>query len=270
MKEYLKNFLRKWRQFRKINRYLQIWRKNFRLIFEIKVNNFEKLFNFMADFWLYKKLAITEDVSFRNIYAILDDKTKTTPVDSHYFYQAIWATEKIKNANPVRHIDVGSDIKWIGILSTIVPVTFIDLRPFTTDLKNLVVKKGNILNLPFKDSSLMSLSCLHVAEHIGLGRYGDQLNPEGTKDAAKELTRVLAPGGKLYFSLPIGVEKTYFNAHRVHTVKTVLNYFKDLELEELSCVTDLKEYKQNINSKILKHADFACGMFVFTKKNRST
>lgn len=84
------------------------------------------------------------------------------------------------------------------LLSTITKTTFIDIRPFKTDLKDLAVKKGDILNMPFEDNSIKSLSFLHVAEHIGLGRYGDKLDPEGTKKACIELSRILAPDGKLF------------------------------------------------------------------------
>src|SRR2546430_12288402 len=48
---------------------------------------------------------------------------------------------------------------------------------------------------PFGDLELSSVSCLHVAEHIGLGRYGDAIDPLGTRKAIGELARVLAVDG---------------------------------------------------------------------------
>src|ERR1035437_9128085 len=62
---------------------------------------------------------------------------------------------------------------------------------------------------------LVSVSCLHVAEHIGLGRYGDPIDPLGTNKALLELQRVLAPGGVLLFSMPVGRERVEFNAQRI-------------------------------------------------------
>jgi hypothetical protein len=85
------------------------------------------------------------------------------------------------------------------------------------NLDNFISKRGSILLIPYENNSIKSLSCLYVAEHIGLGRYGDPLDPFGTKKAAKELSRVLALDGNLYFSLPIGKPKLYFNAHRIHS-----------------------------------------------------
>src|SRR5207253_10606962 len=73
-----------------------------------------------------------------------------------------------------------------------------------------------LLSLPFADRSVESLSCLHVAEHVGLGRYGDELDPEGTVKAARELQRVVAPAGRLYFALPVGRPRTEFRSE-AHT-----------------------------------------------------
>jgi hypothetical protein len=133
-------------------------------------------------------------------------------------------------------------------------------------LENLDSKKGSILSIPFKDNSVNSLSCLHVAEHIGLGRYGDPLDPLGTKKACKELSRVLAINGKLYFSLPIGNPRVCFNAHRIHSVKQIIAYFKDLELVEFSGIDDECKFKTDIDLSELEGANYACGLFLFTKK----
>ena len=111
----------------------------------------------------------------------------------------------------------------------------------------------------------MSLSCLHVAEHIGLGRYGDKLDPHGTKKAAKELARVLARGGSLYFSLPIGKERLCFNAHRIHSPGRVLEYFKGLELVELSGVDDFGVLHKNLDVEKMCSWDYGCGLFHFRK-----
>lgn len=119
--------------------------------------------------------------------------------------------------------------------------------------------------MPFKDKSVNSLSCLHVAEHIGLGRYGDKLDPEGTRKVCGELSRVLAVNGNLYFSVPIGKQKTYFNTHRVHSPRTIIEYFKDLKLIELPGITDSGRFIANIGIDILEKSNYACGLFWFRK-----
>ena len=85
-----------------------------------------------------------------------------------------------------------------------------DIRPAELSLPGLTPREGSVLCLPYADNSLESLSCLHVVEHIGLGRYGDPIDPLGTMKALKELSRVVAKGGDLYFSLPGGEENRHF------------------------------------------------------------
>ena len=68
-------------------------------------------------------------------------------------------------------------------------------------------------------------------EHIGLGRYGDPLDPDGTERAIDELARVVSPGGDLYLSLPLDDEnRTYFNAHRAFTEEHAKTLFRKFEI----------------------------------------
>ena len=80
-----------------------------------------------------------------------------------------------------------------------------------------------------KDNSLSSISCMHVIEHVGLGRYGDPINIHGDILAINEIKRVLANDGNLLFVTPLG-KKICFNAHRVYTYEEILNYFSELKL----------------------------------------
>jgi len=155
--------------------YYKLIKKHIPLIIDLKIHNIPKLINFFNSYKEYKQLTNSEELKISDFYPCLNDDTPTTPFDAHYFYQGVWALRKIKESGVKSHVDVASEIRWVGLLSTITKITFIDIRPFETNLKNLIVKKGNILNMPFEDNSVDSLSCLHVAEHIGLGRYGDKL-----------------------------------------------------------------------------------------------
>jgi SAM-dependent methyltransferase len=71
----------------------------------------------------------------------------------------------------------------------------VDIRPVDIAVEGFVF--GSVLALPFPNASQASLSSVCVIEHIGLGRYGDELDPRGSEKAAAELTRVLAPRGDL-------------------------------------------------------------------------
>lgn len=196
----------------------------------------------------------------------LTENTETTKFDAHYFYQDIWAFKKIIKARQESHVDVGSRIDFIGFLTAITKVTFVDIRPLMAVLENLDSRKGSILCMPYEKDSVKSLSCLHVAEHIGLGRYGDDLDPLGTKKACAELQRILAIDGNLYFSLPVGKPRTCFNAHRIHSPRQILEYFDGLTLVGFSGIDDHGNFRENISPNSLAEANYSCGLFHFTKK----
>jgi len=222
---------------------------------------------YIKDMRKYSKMDGAEHIKVADTYPCLFDRTPRTSVDSHYFYQHLWAFKKIHSLNPGLHVDIGSSVDFVSLLSAITEVHFVDVRPLDAcNIENLKSIKASILDLPYKDNSLESVSCLHVAEHVGLGRYGDPLDPLGTKKAANELTRCLAKGGNLFFSLPVGKPRVCFNAHRIHSPKQIIEYFKNLKLVELSGTDDSKRFIENIDISTLENAKYACGMFWFSKE----
>jgi SAM-dependent methyltransferase len=224
---------------------------------------------YLLDMFRYRRLvkAAGSNASFE-LYPCLHDWTSQTGFDPHYTYLSYWATKQLEGLEGSQvHVDVGSQISWVVGIAAKRPVVFIDIRPFDSHLPDLEVRKGSILDLPFADQSVESLSCLHVAEHIGLGRYGDPLEVHGTKLAAEELSRALAPGGRLLFALPVGIERICFNAHRVHSPTTIINYFAQagLELAGFAAVDDKRAFHMSAKPEEYSAAEYACGMFVFRR-----
>lgn len=220
---------------------------------------------YWADWWCYQDMPGAEPLHWADVYPRLHDRTGTTPIDTHYFYVNGWAMRRINAQQPAQHLDIGSQIIFVNLLSAIVPVIFVDYRPLQVKLKGLTCLAASILQLPFADKTFESLSCLHVAEHIGLGRYGDPLDPQGTGKAAKELTRVLRRGGSLYFAVPVGRPRLCFNAHRVHTVEMICKYFSRLDLVELSGVHDDGRFVEKVGLSEFAGSDYACGFFWFRR-----
>jgi hypothetical protein len=221
---------------------------------------------FLRDWVRYRGMDGAERLRLADSYPCLTDRTATSGIDAHYFFQDRWAFARIRESGAARHVDVGSRLDFIGFLTTVCKVTFVDIRPFIVPVDNLDSRAGSILAMPYPDASIPSLSCLHVPEHIGLGRYGDPLDPAGTRKACAELERILAVDGHLYFSLPVGKPRVCFNAHRIHAPEQILGFFPHLSLVELSGVTDEGTFIRNIDSQVLAQSDYACGMFHFTRK----
>ncbi|MHB8117591.1 MAG: DUF268 domain-containing protein [Methanothrix sp.] len=136
-------------------------------------------------------------------------------------------------------------------------------------MNNLSMGSADLLSLPFENASIDSLSCMHVVEHMGLGRYGDPLDPDGDLKAICELVRVLSPGGNLLFVVPVGgIPKVMFNAHRIYSYEQVVKYFHNLELVEFALIPDKSEICGlilNPSTERVNQCNYACGCFWFRK-----
>lgn len=221
---------------------------------------------YLAHWLRYRSLAAHEQIKLLDMQPCLGDWVRHTPFDAHYFYQGAWLARKVAADKPERHVDIGSSVMTIGVLSGFVETEFVDFRPLQASLSGLNPLAGNILNLSYVEESIASLSCLHVIEHIGLGRYGDEIDAEGSRKAARELQRVLAAGGYLYLSLPVGRERVCFNAHRVHHPASVVKMFAGLQLADFSCVDDQGRLHEHVQPDFAAAFDYGCGLFHFRKR----
>lgn len=195
-----------------------------------------------------------------------NDATGATHFDAHYIYHPAWALRRIYEQNPAKHVDISSKIDFVAMLSAFVSVEFYDYRPVNLALSQLTCAHADIVNLPFADDSVLSISCMHVVEHIGLERYGDSFDPQGDLKAIRELSRVLAPSGHLYFVVPLGQQaKIQYNAHRIYTIAQVLEYFDGLKLEDFSFVSDSGVFIENARVKDVDGNHYGCGCFDFVK-----
>ncbi len=208
------------------------------------------------------------DIRWAERFPCLDDATTTTPFDHHYFYHTAWAARVLSETKPKRHVDISSALWFAGIASAFVPFEFYDYRPAHVRLDNLTAAAADLTKLHFPDGSIESLSCMHVVEHVGLGRYGDPIAPDADLIAMRELSRVLSPGGQLLFVTPVGRPRIQFNAHRIYSVGMIEESFTELDLVEFSLVQDYPATEGLIRNATRATADnlrYGCGCFLFRK-----
>jgi len=220
---------------------------------------------YLSDWVTYQDSSRGQPLLFRDSYQCLTDRVSATPFDPHYFFQAAWLARRLHKAGAPFHVDVGSSVMMINVLSASTKTIFVDYRPLSVQLSNFLPLGGDIAHLPFMSGTITSLSCLHVIEHVGLGRYGDPIDPAGSELAAAELQRVLQPGGRMFLSVPVGRERVCFNAHRVFSPGTVRAFFQKLQLTSFSLVDDSGRLNEEVPLEAGNGLDYGCGLFEFVK-----
>lgn len=227
----------------------------------------EKQKKFFSDLSIFRSLSKERfSITDEDIKACLNDATATTGFDAHYVYHPAWASRIVKQINPSKHIDISSTLHFCAQLSAFIPVDFYDYRPAPVTLSNLNSMSGDLTALPFTDSSIESISCMHTIEHIGLGRYGDPIDPDGDLKAIKELKRVVAHNGSLLLVVPLGKPRIQFNAHRIYSFEMIEQLFPEFELRNFSLVTDSNDFIWEANTSLVSKQKYGCGCFWFVKK----
>ncbi len=251
-----------------------VWQTSgFRKLYDWGTNKIGYL-GFLNDYRRFKKMARGDTrlpMEWKDRYPCLRDKTAVASFDRHYLYHTAWAARVLAQLQPPYHVDISSFLYFSTLVSAFIPIHFYDLRPAEIKLDNFISGWADLLHLPFEDESLPSLSCMHVLEHVGLGRYGDALDPNGDLKAMSELQRVLAPGGSLLLVVPVGKPRIMFNAHRIYSYTQVISYFPDLDLKEFALIPDRddaggKGIIPDAPAELAQAQEYGCGCFHFVKK----
>ena len=225
---------------------------------------------YLKDFISFRKKTTSGgrgfSIRWKDRHPCLFDKTIETGFDRHYIFHTAWAVRILAQIRPEVHVDISSSLYFCSMVSAFIPVRFYDYRPATLGLDNLAGERADLLSLPFSDRSVHSISCMHVVEHVGLGRYGEPLGPDSDLKAINELKRVLAAGGNLLFVVPVGKPRIMFNAHRVYSYDQVRSYFEELSIEEFALIPDDPRDGGLIRNATKQMADvqkYGCGCFWF-------
>lgn len=241
-----------------------------------KLNYLDAKKDYKFDMQKYKNMQSGDEfiLDEKNNYPIYFDKYKQAGnLDSHYFLQDIYMARKVIDSNPNHHFDIGSRVE--GFISHLLAsgkidvVTLLDIRPLSIEISGLEFIQTDATSLEnIPDNSIASLSSLHAIEHFGLGRYGDEIDPDAWKKALLSMQRKIAPGGRLFLAVPVGTtEKVCFNAHRIFSPSTIRDTLSELNLISFAYIHQYKIVESSFEDFQKNGGEYDCGLFVFQKGN---
>ena len=225
----------------------------------------------------FKKAAAGRtEFPFGKAYPCLFDRFESSaggPAAGAYFHQDLHVAQLIHRNRPSRHVDVGSRVDgFVAHIAVFCPIDVYDIRPLTTSASNITFRQRDIMaERPDLDGSTDSLSCLHTLEHFGLGRYGDPIDYDGYLKGWESLYRMLKPGGKFYFSVPIGAQRIEFDGHRVFSVPFLVGMMHGkYRIDSFVYVNDAGDLVRDVSptgpeAQSNFGCRFGCGIFELTR-----
>jgi hypothetical protein len=162
----------------------------------------------------------------RIVSVLSDYNANSGDAKGDYFHQDLLVAQFIYKNNPIKHVDIGSRIDgFVAHVASFREIEVFDLRKLpNSNHSNIKFKQADLLLMEAREIS-DSISCLHSIEHIGLGRYSDDIDPFGHLKGFEVLVQLLKDCGILYISVPIGeVNEVHFNSQRIFHPKEILRW----------------------------------------------
>lgn len=193
----------------------------------------------------------------------------------HYFHMDLHVAQRVFELRPRRHVDVGSRVDgFVAHVASFRPVEVVDIRPVASSARNISFVQADLMaGAGGLAGACDSVSCLHALEHFGLGRYGDPVDAEGHLKGWRSLHEMLEPGGRLHFAVPMGPLRVEFDAHRVFSVRYLLERMIDplYEVAEFSYVGRSAELVRGADCRGAEAAGnfgctFGCAIFELVKR----
>ena len=235
------------------------------------LNAFRGIPRFLGDLYVFKKSYAGK---LTLVPCLHDWYSEAGSTQNEYFTQDLMVARMINEANPLRHVDIGSRVDgFVAHVASYREIEVFDIRPVTTEIPGVVFKQADFMSsVSGYEGYCDSLSCLHAIEHFGLGRYGDPIDPMGYERGLTNMSLLLKPGGYLYLASPIGEERVEFNANRIFDPQTIkscaekngLDLSRLFKVSQKGTVIDV-----NINSDVLSSLsteNYNLGIFVFIKR----
>jgi hypothetical protein len=134
-------------------------------------------------------------------------------------------------------LDFGADIGFLSLSAAERghDVVAFDRMPSSLEYEHPRVRhvQGDVLDHDFGDERFdMVINCSSV-EHVGLaGRYGSGAQAEGDLDAMRILRGAMAPGARMYLTIPVGRDGIFEPHHRVYGELRLPRLLSGFEISE--------------------------------------
>ncbi len=224
---------------------------------------------------LRRQLGADPDFPLGKFKAQLKDRSASSGTTSgHYFHQDLLVAQRIFANAPERHVDIGSRMDgFVTHVASFRPIEVFDIRDSDAKVANIRFVRHDFTNSreDMRDYT-DSISSLHAIEHFGLGRYGDPIDAYGHLKGLAAIHTTLRPGGRFYFSVPIGPQRIEFNAHRVFSLDYLLKLLEpNYTLERFSYVDDRGDLHDKVKiTQAMRESSFGCrfgcGIFELIKR----
>jgi hypothetical protein len=200
-----------------------------------------------------------------------DFSAASISIKKHYSVLDYMISKRIYSAKPVEHLDVGSSFEFISHISIFTPRVIVgDIRSSSSFIENVNHVYLDLCEPQSATRQYESVSCLHVVEHIGLGRYNDRIDIDGDLKAIETLKRLVKAGGRLYIAVPAGKERVIFNKHRIYNATKVIGLLEDqFDVVWGIGITDRDEFVELHDIRI-NSQDYGLLMLELVKKPKSS
>jgi hypothetical protein len=109
------------------------------------------------------------------------------------------------------------------------------MLPPAPELASLGVSYVHVNDFNAGDEMFDAVVSISSAEHDGLGRYGDPLDPDSDLRNMAALMKHVKPGGLVFLSVPVGRDRVVFNLHRIYGYGSRRDHWCRAAARRVSC-----------------------------------
>ena len=188
---------------------------------------------------------------------MLNGDSSASPVESFSHYDAFyfWMAKDIAKKEGQKILDLGGKKIMNGWLSVLNNVYSVNLAAPNDSISNVnYVVTDATKSLPFPNAYFDIFISPVSINLIGLGRYGDNVDPSAIPKLISELDRVMKKDAALYISVVYGSDKVMFNHHIVLSFATIEQLFPKWKIDNY-LIDHQDTYSHNPHDRFTRNLD---------------